>query len=143
MFAATVLWAEISHLGRSTGWQNSICRHRMGLGAKDYDNTSGNSLVLQAGAGNNMKVTGYNYNTNTAVPLFLSVDEANYNRRQRYSNTRPRRNGQGDGFRQWHQSFDSPLLQRHKQGLLYLPAGFIITADRHGLLPPKFSVSNQ
>jgi hypothetical protein len=40
------------------------------------DNTSGNSLVLQAGAGGNMKVTGYNYNTNTAVPLFLGVDGA-------------------------------------------------------------------
>lgn len=41
------------------------------------DNTSGNSLVLQGGAGSNMKVTGYNYNTNTAVPLNLSVDGAN------------------------------------------------------------------
>ena len=33
------------------------------------DNTSVNSLVLQAGAGSNMKVTGYNYGTSTAVPL--------------------------------------------------------------------------
>lgn len=41
------------------------------------DNTSGNSLVLQSGAGGSMKVTGYNYNTGTAVPLFLSVDGAN------------------------------------------------------------------
>jgi len=41
------------------------------------DNTSGNSLVLQAGAGNNLKITGYNYSTNTAQPLYLSVDGAN------------------------------------------------------------------
>ncbi len=41
------------------------------------DNTSGNSLVLQGGAGGNMKVTGYNYATSTAVPLYLSTDGAN------------------------------------------------------------------
>lgn len=41
------------------------------------DDSSGNSLVLQGGAGGNMKVTGYNYNTNTAVPLYLSTDGAN------------------------------------------------------------------
>ncbi|MFN0277174.1 MAG: hypothetical protein ACKVRN_01090 [Pyrinomonadaceae bacterium] len=41
------------------------------------ESTTGNSLVFQSGAGNNMKVTGYNYNTATAVPLFLSVDGAN------------------------------------------------------------------
>jgi hypothetical protein len=41
------------------------------------DNASGNSLVLQGGAGADMKVTGYNYGTNTAVPLHLSVDGAN------------------------------------------------------------------
>jgi hypothetical protein len=41
------------------------------------DNTSGNSLVLQGGAGSNLKVTGYNYGTGTAVPLYLSVDGAN------------------------------------------------------------------
>ncbi len=41
------------------------------------DNTSGNSLVLQAGAGANTKVTGYNYGSFTAVPLYLSTDGAN------------------------------------------------------------------
>jgi len=41
------------------------------------DNTSVNSLVLQAGAGSNMKVTGYNYGTSTAVPLYISTDGAN------------------------------------------------------------------
>ena len=41
------------------------------------DNTSGNSLVLQSGAGSNMKITGFNYGNNTAVPLYLSVDGAN------------------------------------------------------------------
>ena len=41
------------------------------------DNTSGNSLVLQGGAGANTKVTGFNYNTNSAVPLYLSTDGAN------------------------------------------------------------------
>jgi hypothetical protein len=41
------------------------------------DNTSGNSLVLQGGSGNNMKITGYNYGSNTAVPLHLSTDGAN------------------------------------------------------------------
>lgn len=46
-------------------------------GQRLTDNTSGNSLVLQSGAGSNMKVTGYNYNTATAVPLYLSVDGAN------------------------------------------------------------------
>lgn len=51
-----------------TGW---------GAVQKITDIPSGNSLVFQAGTGNTMKVTGYNYNTNTAVPLFLSVDGAN------------------------------------------------------------------
>ena len=41
------------------------------------DSSSGNSLVMQGGAGGNMKVTGYNYGTNQAVPLYLSVDGAN------------------------------------------------------------------
>jgi hypothetical protein len=41
------------------------------------DNTSGNSLVLQGGAGGNMKITGYNYNSSTSVPLHLSTDGAN------------------------------------------------------------------
>jgi hypothetical protein len=41
------------------------------------DNTSGNSLVMQSGAGANMKITGFNYGNNTAVPLYLSVDGAN------------------------------------------------------------------
>jgi Chaperone of endosialidase len=40
------------------------------------DITSGNSLVLQAGTGSNMKVTAYNYTTG-AVPLYLGVDGAN------------------------------------------------------------------
>lgn len=40
------------------------------------DNANGNSLVLQAGAGANMKVTGYNYGNNQPVPLYLSVDGA-------------------------------------------------------------------
>lgn len=48
-----------------------------GAGQRISDTTSGNSLVLQAGAGVDMKLTGYNYNTNTAVPLYLSVDGAN------------------------------------------------------------------
>lgn len=46
-------------------------------GQRLTDNASGNSLVLQSGAGVNLKVTGYNYNTSTAVPLYLSVDGAN------------------------------------------------------------------
>lgn len=41
------------------------------------DNASGNSLVLQAGAGGNMKITGFNYGSGTAQPLFLSTDGAN------------------------------------------------------------------
>lgn len=40
------------------------------------DTTSNNSLILQAGTGAGMKVTGYNYNTSTAVPLYISVDGA-------------------------------------------------------------------
>jgi hypothetical protein len=41
------------------------------------DNTSGNTLVLQGGNGDDLKVTGYNYSTGTAQPLYLSVDGAN------------------------------------------------------------------
>ena len=41
------------------------------------DAVSGNSLVLQGGPGENMKVTGYNYGTGTAQPLYLSTDGAN------------------------------------------------------------------
>jgi hypothetical protein len=40
------------------------------------DAASGNSLVLQGGSGSNMKVTGFNYNTSTAQPLYLSTDGA-------------------------------------------------------------------
>ena len=40
------------------------------------DNTSGNSLVLQAGAGSNMKIGGYNYGSSAPVPLYLSPDGA-------------------------------------------------------------------
>jgi hypothetical protein len=41
------------------------------------DQTSGNSLVLQGGAGENLKVTGFHYGTFTARPLYLSTDGAN------------------------------------------------------------------
>ena len=41
------------------------------------ESSSGNSLVLQAGFGNSMKVTGYNYGSLMPVPLYLSVDGAN------------------------------------------------------------------
>lgn len=41
------------------------------------DVTSGNSLVLQGGAESNLKITGYNYGTGTAKPLYISVDGAN------------------------------------------------------------------
>ena len=49
------------------------------LGAQQRitDATSGNSLVLQGGPGSGMKVTGYNYGTATAQPIYLSVDGAN------------------------------------------------------------------
>ena len=50
-----------------------------GLGSQQRitDPVSGNSLVLQGGAGVNLKVTGYNYGTGTAQPLYLGVDGAN------------------------------------------------------------------
>jgi len=50
-----------------------------GLGAQQRitDPTSGNSLVLQGGTGQNLKIAGYNYGTGTAQPLYLSVDGAN------------------------------------------------------------------
>jgi hypothetical protein len=55
--------------------------HLAGTGAQVQeritDNTSGNSLVLQAGDAGNMKVTGFNYGSGTAVPIYLSVDGAN------------------------------------------------------------------
>jgi hypothetical protein len=43
------------------------------------DTTSGNSLVLQGGSGNNMKIGGFNYGTSAAIPLNLSPDGANTN----------------------------------------------------------------
>lgn len=48
-----------------------------GIQERVTDATSGNSLVLQAGTGINTKITGYNYGTGTAVPLYISVDGAN------------------------------------------------------------------
>lgn len=48
-----------------------------GVQQRITDTASGNSLVLQGGAGDNMKVTGFNYNSFTPVPLYLSVDGAN------------------------------------------------------------------
>jgi hypothetical protein len=41
------------------------------------DTSTNASLVLQAGTGSGMKVTGYNYTTSTAIPLYISVDGAN------------------------------------------------------------------
>ncbi len=41
------------------------------------DPVSGNSLVLQSGAGGNLKLTGFNYGTFTPQPLYISVDGAN------------------------------------------------------------------
>jgi hypothetical protein len=51
----------------------------MGLGSQQRitDPSSGNSLVLQGGADENLKITGYNYSTFTARPLYISVDGAN------------------------------------------------------------------
>ena len=40
------------------------------------DTCCNNSLILQAGSGAGMKITGYNYNTSTAIPLYISVDGA-------------------------------------------------------------------
>ena len=50
-----------------------------GLGSQQRitDPVSGNSLVLQGGAGANLKITGYNYTTLTGQPLYLSVDGGN------------------------------------------------------------------
>jgi len=48
-----------------------------GAGQRITDTLSGNSLVLQSGSGVNLKVTGYNYETFTGQPLYLSVDGAN------------------------------------------------------------------
>ena len=48
-----------------------------GIQQRITETATGNTLVLQGGAGSNMKVTGFNYNTFTAVPLYLSVDGAN------------------------------------------------------------------
>jgi hypothetical protein len=63
----------------TTSPQSGLELRGTGLGTQQRitDNTSGNSLVLQSGAGSSMKITGFNYNTSTAVPLYLSVDGAN------------------------------------------------------------------
>ncbi len=51
----------------------------VGFGSQQriIDTVSKNSLVLQSGAGSNLKITGFNYNTGTAQPLYLSTDGAN------------------------------------------------------------------
>jgi hypothetical protein len=63
----------------TTNPQSGLELRGTGLGTQQRitDNTSGNSLVLQSGAGGNMKVTGFNYNTSQSVPLYLSADGAN------------------------------------------------------------------
>jgi hypothetical protein len=50
-----------------------------GLGSQQRitDPVSGNSLVLQGGAGVNLKISGFNYGSFSAQPLYLSVDGAN------------------------------------------------------------------
>ena len=50
-----------------------------GANVQEYltDSLTGNSLVFQAGTGSGMKVTGWNYDTSTAIPLYLSIDGAN------------------------------------------------------------------
>ncbi len=49
-----------------------------GLGAQQRitDPGSGNSLVLQSGTGENLKITGFNYGTFSARPLYVGVDGA-------------------------------------------------------------------
>lgn len=70
-----------THIGIGTGTPGAALEIRgSALFAQQQritDGTSGNSLVLQGGTGSNMKITGYNYTTGAAVPLYLSVDGAN------------------------------------------------------------------
>jgi hypothetical protein len=72
--------SNAGYVGIGTSTPNSGLELRgTGIGAQQRltDATSGNSLVLQAGAGGNLKVTGYNYGTGIAQPLYLSFDGAN------------------------------------------------------------------
>ncbi len=68
------------HVGIGTSTPNSGLELR-GTGSMPQmritDAVSGNSLVLQGGAGENLKVTGYHYGTFTPRPLYLSTDGAN------------------------------------------------------------------
>jgi hypothetical protein len=72
--------SNAGHVGIGTSTPNSGLELR-GTGSMTQmritDQTSGNSLVLQGGAGGNMKISGYHYGTGTAQPLYLSVDGAN------------------------------------------------------------------
>jgi hypothetical protein len=69
---------QLGNVGIGTTTPGSALELRgSGVQNRISDSVSGNSLVLQGGAGSNMKVTGFNYGTGTAVPLYLSVDGAN------------------------------------------------------------------
>ncbi len=75
---STVSYAQFVGFGTTTPGSGLELKG-VGLGAQQRitDATSGNSLVLQSGVGGNMKITGYNYGTGAAQPLYLSVDGAN------------------------------------------------------------------
>lgn len=78
-FGCNTVVSNAQHVGIGTATPGSGLELKgTGLGSQQRitDPVSGNSLVLQGGAGGNMKVTGYNYGTGTAQPLYLSVDGA-------------------------------------------------------------------
>lgn len=80
VYSVNVSFSYAQHVGIGTTTPGSGLELKgTGLGAQQRitDPLSGNSLVLQGGAGENLKVTGFNYTTFTAKPLYLSVDGAN------------------------------------------------------------------
>jgi hypothetical protein len=79
-FIGLVHYAPGQNVGIGTSTPGSgleLKGNSLGAQQRITDAISGNSLVLQGGVGMNLKVTGYNYNTATAQPLYLSVDGAN------------------------------------------------------------------
>ena len=80
MYMGNLSIAVAQYIGIGTTTPGSGLELRgSGLGSQQRitDPLSGNSLVLQGGEGENLKVTGFNYGTGIAQNLFISVDGAN------------------------------------------------------------------
>jgi hypothetical protein len=77
----SIVYESGGYIGIGTTSPGAILNIRGSSGASSQirlnESSSNNTLVFQSGTGSNMKITGYNYGTSAAIPLYISTDGAN------------------------------------------------------------------